>query len=320
MRALTATSYDGPAAMTVTEHDVPRPGSGQVAIDVTHAGLGFVDGMFASGFMRMPLPYVPGLEVVGTVRALGEGVDGPEPGHQVAALLMPGGRGCGDVVVAPADLVVPVPADLDPVTAAATCTNTITALAALERIGSLGGARVLVHAGVGGVGSQFGQVARVLGAEHVGAVVGSPSKAQAATALGYDAVYLREDMAQVPTGAWDLVVDPVGGGATRAGLEQVAAFGTLLRVGNASREEPVQIDSLDLWLRGVAVVGFNLGGWALGYPAQTGSHLRRALELVANETVRVEVTRQVPLAQAGNALQDVLDGRTRGKVVAVLRG
>nr|WP_228069490.1 zinc-binding dehydrogenase [Actinomyces bowdenii] len=316
---MTATNYDGPAAMALTERQTPEPGPGQVTVEVSYAGIGFVDGLFASGFASVPLPFVPGLEVAGRVRAVGEGVIGLSVGEGVAALPIKTSGGYAEVVAVDAGLVAPIPEGLDPATAAATCTNTVTALAALRRLGDITGARVLVHAGVGGVGSQFGQVARVLGADRVGAVVGAKDKARAAADLGYDDAYLRADMTSVPEGAWDLVIDPVGGVATSAGLAQLAAYGTLLRIGNASGAPAVPIDSTDLWLRGVAVAGFNLGAWTALHPQEVGADLRRALDLVAAGRVRVEVTRQVPLERAGHALQEVLDGATRGKVVAAVQ-
>lgn len=304
--------------MTVTEREAPPPGPGQVAIDVTHAGLGFVDALFASGFAQVELPFVPGLEAAGTVCALGEGAGGLSVGQRVAALPISTSGACAEVVTVPAELAVPVPESLDGAVAAAACTNTVTALVALGRLGGIEEASVLVHAGVGGVGSQFGQVARLLGAARVAAVVGSHEKARAAKDLGYDAVYLREDLAAVPAGSWDLVVDPVGGGATGKALEHLAQFGTLLRVGNASGAPAVPLDSMEVWLRGLRVEGFNLGAWTAARPREVGADLRRALELVASGEVRVEVTRQVPLEQAGYALQEVLDGATRGKIVAVV--
>lgn len=330
MHALAIVGYDGPQAMEVIQRPVPLPGPGEVSVEVSHAGVGFIDGLFATGFGGVPLPFVPGLEVAGTIRALGEGVSGFGIGQRVAALTITTSGGYADVVVADARLVAPIPEGLDAATAAATCANTVTAVSALSLLsggatgdagddGVLAERSVLVHAGVGGVGSQFGQVARALGAARTAAVVGSQSKAQVAERLGYDESFLRDRLQTIPDGSWDIVVDPVGGAATTAGQRHLAPFGTLLRVGNASGADPVAIDSMQLWLTGTSVSGFNLGAYTGAHPDRVGADLRRALDLVASGQVTVDVSRHVTRAQAPDALADVLAGATTGKVVITLQ-
>jgi NADPH:quinone reductase len=110
----------GPDRTQVRELDTPRPGPGQVSIDVGYAGINFIDVMarrgdpgYASGW-----PYVPGLEVAGTIRELGAGVAGLPAGQWVAAFTR--GGGLAEVAVADASLVVPVPEGVAlPVAAAA---------------------------------------------------------------------------------------------------------------------------------------------------------------------------------------------------------
>ena len=255
---------------------------------------------------------------VGWLSGSAVSVAGFAVGDRVAALTITTSGGYSDVVTAAAPLVAAIPAGLDPATAAATCTNTVTAVAALQRVSEPTGRSVLVHAGAGGVGYQFAQVARVLGASHVAAVVGSAAKADEATHLGYDAVYLRHHLDEVPTQAWDVIVDPVGGAATQAAADHLAPFGILLRVGNASGAEAVGVDSMRLWLSGTTVAGFNLGAYTAAHPEQVGRHLRHSLTLVADGSVAVPVTRQVSLPEAKHALSDVLAGTTTGKVVIAL--
>ncbi|MDO4686311.1 MAG: zinc-binding dehydrogenase [Corynebacterium sp.] len=107
---------------------------------------------------------------------------------------------------------------------------------------------VLVHAGVGGLGSQFAQVARVLDASAIDVVVGSEEKVQLAQSLGYRNVYLRTELEKVPEGAYDIVVNPVGGEATNQGFCALRGGGRLLRVGNASQSEDVALSSMQHWL------------------------------------------------------------------------
>ena len=169
MKAMQIVSFDGPASgLRYQEAPTPEPGPGQIAVDVGHAGVGYVEALFTEGLVPIDLPWTPGLEVSGRVRALGDGVDGYRVGEAVVALTITGGGGYGQVAVAPAELVVPLPAGLDPVVAAAVPANSTTALVALEEIVHLRrGESVLVHAAAGGLGSQVGQVARLLGAGRV---------------------------------------------------------------------------------------------------------------------------------------------------------
>ena len=113
MKALvmTAPAVDG-STTSVADIDEPKPGPGQVAIDVVYAGVNFIDVMarrgdpgYASGW-----PYVPGLEVAGTIRSVGAGVHDLHPGQRVAAFT-PGG-GMAEVAVAAADVTVEVPPDV----------------------------------------------------------------------------------------------------------------------------------------------------------------------------------------------------------------
>lgn len=171
MKAVQITRYDGPEGLSYDTIVAPEPGTSEIAIDVHYAGANYVEALFADGLVPNPLPWVPGIEVSGSVRALGDGVGGFSVGDAVAALTINNGGGYGQVAVTHADLVTPLPAGMDPALAAAVPSNTTTALLALEKVARLArGEHVLVHAAVGGLGSQFGQVARVLGA---GRVVGS---------------------------------------------------------------------------------------------------------------------------------------------------
>src|SRR3954451_15083946 len=106
MRAL---GFDRPApdasATRVAELPVPEPGPGEVAVDVACAGVNFIDVMARRGDPGYApnWPFVPGLEIAGTVRALGRGVDDPKPGGRVAAFV--GRGGLAEVALAPASLV-----------------------------------------------------------------------------------------------------------------------------------------------------------------------------------------------------------------------
>ena len=130
--------------------------------------------------------------------------------------------------MAPAELVVPLPAGLDPVVAAAAPANSTTALVALEEIAHLRrGESVLVHAAAGGLGSQMGQVARLLGAGRVVGVTRSQAKRQEILDLGYDEAWLTEDLAEADPAQFDVVADPVAGPARLRSLDLLRTGGRL---------------------------------------------------------------------------------------------
>ena len=317
MKAMQIVNFDGPASgLRYQEAPTPEPGPGQIAVDVDHAGVGYVEALFTEGLVAIDLPWTPGLEVSGRVRALGDGVDGYRLGDAVVALTITGGGGYGQVAVAPAELVVPLPAGLDPVLAAAVPANSTTALVALEEIAHLRrGESVLVHAAAGGLGSQMGQVARLLGAGRVVGVTRSEVKRQEILDLGYDEAWLTEDLSEAEPAQFDVVADPVAGPARLRSLDLLRTGGRLLALGDASQEQDQQVSTTSLWLRGIGVIGFNLGAFSRANPGLVGSHLRRAVELVASGELRVHVTDRLPIQEAAQAVSAVRAGTTTGKIV-----
>ena len=241
-----------------------------------------------------------------------------KPGDPVVALTINRGGAYGQVAVTNANLVAPLPPGMDPALAAAVPANTTTALVALERIAHLKpGEHVLVHAAAGGLGSQFGQIARLLGAARTVGVVGSEAKRRAALDLGYDEVWLRSELGDAAGGQFDVVVDPVAGPARQTSLDLLRLGGRLLAVGDAAQAGDPMVSSNSLWLRGVGVLGFNLGAFTAANPRTTGVHLRRALNLAASGEVTVHMAERAPIREAPRVLADMAAGATVGKAVLV---
>lgn len=319
MRAYTVTRHDRFDGIRPTDRSVPHPGPGEVAIDVAVAGLGLIDAFWVTGVMPSEPGFVPGLEVSGTVRELGEGVADPTIGQSVAAILV-GAGGLAEVACAQAALVAPVPAGLSAEVAAVVPIDTVTAHLGLTTVGRFApGESVLVHAGVGGLGSQFAQVARALGAGRVDAVVGTPEKQETARALGYDDAFLRDHLAALPEDTYDVVVDPVGGPATEAGFRALRAGGRLMRVGNASQAPDVPLSSMAHWLENTSTVGFNVGAWLGAHPDQGTASLNWSLAAVARGEVRVDLTRLGGPDELPDLLAALERGDTTGKVAVRLR-
>lgn len=317
MKAVQITSYEGPGTLEYGNAPEPAPAAGQASLDVRFAGANYVEALFSEGLVPdLPVPWVPGIEASGTVRELGEGAEGLTVGQEVAALTINGGGAYGQVAVTNAHLVAPLPEGLDIAAAAAVPSNTTTALIALERVARLAkGESVLVQAAAGGLGSQFGQVAKHLGADRVVGVVGSEEKRQAALDLGYDEVWLRDDLAQQPADQFDVIADPVSGPARATCIALLRLGGRLLAVGDAAQAGDQQISSNALWFGGKGVIGFNLGAYAATKPEVVGDYFRRALDLVARGTLKVHVSDTVPIQSAPAVLTELRNGRTVGKTV-----
>ncbi|MFG1943921.1 zinc-binding alcohol dehydrogenase family protein [Nonomuraea sp. NPDC048826] len=318
MRAITIPEFGTADVLRLDDVEVPEPGPGQVSVDVAYAGANFAEILYRRGVVDVPLPFVPGIEVSGHVRALGPGVEGLRVGQAVAALTIVDSGGYAEVVTTSADLVAPLDGyDLGLDVAAGLPSNSATAFLVLDRVARVEpGEDVLVHAAAGGAGSQLGQAARLLGAGRVVGAVGSPAKIEAARAFGYDEVVLRERVAEA--GRFDVVVDMVGGAARRSSLDLLAPMGRMVVMGNASGAEDVGISADELWFTNKTVSGFNLAAFSAAFPEEAGRALRRAVAAAAGKELRVHVE-SLRLEEAARAHRRIESGSTTGKLVLEVR-
>jgi NADPH2:quinone reductase len=314
MRAVEFREYGGPEVLTLVRAETPEPGPGQVTIDAAYAGVNFADlKARAEGYRVASLPFRPGLEVSGRIRAVGEGVEGLRPGQEVTALVDSGAY--AEVVVAGAATVFPLPAGLDLRTAATLPTVVPTAHALLHEVGRLrAGESVLVHGAAGGIGTVAGQLARAAGAGAVYGVVSTTAKAGHALEHGYDEVFttdtFSDDVRRATGGRGvDLVLDPVGGDTLRRGLDALAVFGRVVSFGNASGAQPWHVGQPELYGRGRAVGGFSILALAQSAPQALRSLAERAFRTVTDGTVTLPVTAEFPLAEAAEAHR-LMGGRT----------
>lgn len=318
MKAVTIPEFGEADVLRVATVPVPEPGPGQVAIDVAYAGANFAEILYRRGVVDVPLPFVPGIEVAGRIRAVGEGVEGLRVGQPVAALTIVDSGGYAEVVLTSASLVAPLDGlgsgpGVGLGVAAALPSNSTAAFLVLDRVARIEpGESVLVHAAAGGVGSQLGQAAHLLGAGRVVGTVGSEAKIDIAKGFGYDEVILREQAAEA--GEFDVVVDMVGGPTRRASLDRLSPMGRLVVMGNASGAEDVGIPANELWFTNKTVSGFNLAAFSAAFPEETGKALRRAVAAAAAGELRVQVE-TLPLDQAVEAHRRIESGTTTGKLV-----
>ena len=299
----------GPAeVMQVATLPEPEPGTGEISIDVAYAGVGFVDTLFRSGAFDLGLPFTPGIEVAGRVRAVGPGVIDLQAGQPVAALLNDFGRGAraggyAEVAVARADLSVVLDEDSDLATAAAVLANGTTAwLALVEMARVQAGDNVLVLGASGGLGGITAGIARSLGVGRVIGVVGSEARRSAAVGAGCTdtllAGELPEAVGELTGGAGvDVAVDTVGGRLRRAAFDQLAELGRLVVVGNVSGED-VPLSGDTLWHGTKAALGLSLGGIAHLMPEQVATAAMSVLEQVRTGATVPSPASILPLDEA----------------------
>ncbi|SEO78115.1 quinone oxidoreductase family protein [Actinacidiphila rubida] len=314
MRAIVIEEFGGPEVLTVVDIPAPEPGPGEVTVDVAFAGLNFADVKARSeGYRVESLPFLPGLEVSGTIRAVGAGVEGFTPGQEVAAFL--NGGGYAEVVAAPAATVFTVPEGLSLRTGATLPSVLPTAYGLLHEVGRLReGDTVLIQGAAGGVGTVAGQLARMGGASAVYGVVSSLDKAEHALKSGYDQVFLADTFDADVRGATggkgvDIALDPVGGETFRRTLSVVGRFGRLVSFGNAGSEEPWSIGPAETYPLAISVAGFSILNMAAADPQRLREIATAAFRTVTDGGVELPVSAEFALEDAAEAHR-LLESRT----------
>jgi NADPH:quinone reductase len=315
MRAILVERYGGPEVMALRELPVPEPGMGEVRIRVGACGQNYADILWRMGiYPGATLPAVPGMEVAGTVDAVGPEVEWPHPGDRVAALLF-GGGGYAEAAVAPAACCVALPDGWDFERGAAFLLQHLTAYHALTTMGRAAAGEVcVVHAAAGGVGGAAVELARHLGLRVV-ATAGSPAKRERALGLGAEAVADYEGFVDEVRrlGGADLVVESVGGHVVKRSLECLKPFGRLVVIGFAGRR-PASVSEADLLIGSRTVAGLHLSAVA-ARAALFRPVAERLMRLVDEGTVSVRVGARFPLAEAAPAHQLMESRASEGKIL-----
>jgi NADPH2:quinone reductase len=319
MKAIQIEENGGPEVMKLVELPIPEPGEGQVRIRQGAIGVNFIDIYHRNGLYPVKLPHVIGEEGAGTVDAVGRGVSGLREGDRVAYSSIPGGY--AEYTLLPAERAVKLPPGLSDRQGAAAMLQGMTAhYLAVDTYPIQRGDTVLVHAGAGGVGQLLVQVAKKRGAR-VLATVSTREKAERARAAGADQVilYTEEDFEEavrrLTAGAGvQAVYDSVGKTTFRKSLACLARRGMLVLFGQSSGPvEPVDPALLvrrgSLYLTRPSLVD---------YVPDRDSLQRRAGEVlgwVADGSLRLEIGRVLPLAQAAEAHRLLAGRRTVGKLL-----
>ncbi len=323
MRAVVISSFGGPDVLTVREMPDPHPGPQQVSIRVAYVGVNYADILARSNrYHAIELPFVPGMEVSGYIQEIGEGIEGLRVGQPVTAFTLRGGY--AELALAQADLTFPLDGahgSLDLATAAAFPAVVPTAYDMLTYSAHLqAGETVLIHSAAGGVGSVAGQLARHMSAGLVLGTVGSEQKITYALSSGYDHVFLRDRFVEavrtVTAGRGvDIVLDPSGEPTRSQSLNLLAPFGRLVVFGYASGNPDVPIEPGMLMAGNKAVVGYSISALNKTHPEHTVATIRRAIGLLVEGHIRIDITDTLPLEQAAIAHRRMESGAITGKLL-----
>ncbi len=326
-----------PAGLQIRQRTLPAPAEGQVLVTVEATGISMAEqAMRRNRYPGQPaFPFVPGYDLVGSIRAVGPGVDPELVGRRVAALTKTGGW-ASHVVLAAAD-VVPVPAGLDPAEAETLVVNGVTAWQLLHRTARVRrGQTILVHGANGGVGTTLVQLARHAGVRVIGTA--SPRHHAALRALGVlpvdrgDPALAARVRDLAPDGV-DAVFDHIGGPSLARSRRLLARRGTLVSYSLLKDTGPMipaflavlaRLAWWDLLPDGRAAGFYSVWSGRLLRPTRFRARLRAdlttVLGLLADGVLTAQVAARLPLSRAREAMELAESHTVLGKVVLVPDG
>jgi len=319
MKAIRVPALGGPENLILEELPDPEVGPGKLLIDVTAAGVNYVDTYHRKGLYDTILPFIPGMEGAGIVSAIGEGVDDFHIGDRVGWADTRGSYAERHVI--PADRAVPIPDDLDLETVAAVLLQGLTAHYLATDTFPLGvGHRCLIHAGAGGVGLLLTQIAKMRGAE-VFTTVGRAEKAYLSREAGSDHVIVYEhadfkEAVEEVAGPrpLDVVYDGVGADTFMNGLDLLRPRGMMVTFGNASGPVP-EIAPLLLSQKGSLFLTRPTMAHYLQTRDELLSRCDDLFSWIQSGELVVRIGHEYPLADAAEAHRALEARQTTGKVL-----
>jgi NADPH2:quinone reductase len=332
MKAMLCTHYGPPEEMELRDVPAPEAGKGQVLIAVKACGVNFPDVlMLADKYQFKPaLPFPPGGEVAGVVKALGEGVTNFKIGDRVAVSI--GNGGFAEEVVAPAARCVAVPDTVSFEVASAFIVTYGTSYHALKDRARLKAGETLVVLGAaGGVGLSAVELGVAMGAK---VVAGASSQEKVDLAIKHGAsagfVYPRlplsrdqqkaisDKIKELTDGKGaDVLYDPIGDQYAEPALRAMNWEGRYLVIGFAAGEIPKIPLNLTL-LKGCDIQGVFWGAFTGRNPKAANDALREILGMIAEGKLNPDVSAKFPLADSGKSIRMLMDRKAMGKVVVTV--
>lgn len=322
MLAIDPDAPGGPEVLVPVARPVPKPAAGEVLVRVAAAGVNRPEVLQRQGKYPPPpgAPSILGMEIAGTVVALGEGVDDALLGKQVCALIA--GGAYAEYAAAPAGQCLAVPEALTLVEAAALPETLFTVWSNLfDRGWAQPGETVLVHGGTSGIGTMAIALAKAFGLKIL-VTAGSDEKCDAARALGADLAinykaqdFVEEVKAFTAGKGVEVVLDMVGGDYVPRNLQCLAEDGRHVSIavqGGANATIPIW----DVMRRRLTLTGSTLRPRSVEFKSLLADELRRHVwPLVAEGKIRPVIDRAFPFTEAAEAHRRMEAGAHVGKIV-----
>jgi NADPH:quinone reductase len=321
MQAIQILTTGSADVLTLRDLPTPTPGPGEALIRIEASGVNFIDTYFREGRYPAKLPLTLGQEAAGTIVAVAPDVTSFKPGDHVAWCGVPGTY--AQLAVAPAARLVSIPDGVTSQQAAASLTQGMTAhylthsTYAIQR-----GDEVLIHAGAGGTGLLFIQMAKALGARVI-TTVSTEEKADLARAAGADEVifYTREDFAarvkELTSGrGLPVVYDSVGKTTFEQSLQCLRPRGLMVLFGGASGPVP-PFDLIRLSTMGSLYVTRPTMKDYVATRTDLEARAKYVLGGVANGTLKLRLEHIYPLTDAAHAHRDLESRKTTGKLLLI---
>jgi len=306
-------------ALDIADVVTPEPKKGQVRIKAEAMGVNYPDGLLVQGLYQMkpPTPFTPGIEVAGTIDAVGDGV-GYKVGDRVAALLPIGGY--SEHVVVHQAMLQPLPDTMPAADATALMCAYGTSHHALKQRANLqAGETVLVLGAGGATGLAAVEIAKAMGANVI-AVASTQSKLNMAKEKGADELLLNDADLEanlktlVKNKGVDVVFDPVGGDAFDICVRRMAWNGRYLVIGFASGRIPELAVNLAL-VKGFSLMGVFWGSFVQKEPQHYLANQKELFGWYLEGKVKPHIDAQYPMTQVKEALTSVMNRQVVGKIV-----
>jgi len=331
MKAMLCKEYGPPETLVLSDVPSPKPGPGQIVVQVKSCGVNFPDVLIIENKYQFKpaLPFAPGAEIAGVVKELGEGVTRVKVGDRVIASV--GNGGMQEQVIADPNRCIPMPDGMAFETASALVLTYGTSHYALKDRAKLKAGEILVVLGAaGGVGLAAVELGKAMGARVV-AGASSQEKVDLAKKHGADDGFVyptgklsrdqqkefSEQIKQATGGKGaDVLYDPVGGDYAEPAVRAMAWEGRYLVIGFTAGIPSVPLN-LTL-LKSCDIQGVFWGAFTARNPERNKEHLAEIMRWTVEGKIKPYISARFPLARAGEAIRMLADRKAQGKVVVTM--
>lgn len=321
MKAIRCKSYGLPSNLVLEEVESPQLRPNEVLVNVKACGLNFPDTLIIQGLYQFKpeLPFTPGSDIAGVVKAVGENVTHVKVGQEVFGFVAYGGL--AEEVLVPANACFPKPPQMDFSTAASFLMAYGTSYHALKDRAQLkSGQTLLVLGASGGVGLAAVELGKLMGANVIAAASNDEKlalckKKGADHTLNYTTEDIKTTLKELTQGRGvDVIYDPVGGAYTEPALRASARNGRLLVVGFAAGDIPKIPLNLPL-LKETAIIGVFWGNFAMKEPKANMANSMQLMQWHAEGKLKPHIHKIYDLADASKALTEMMHRKAMGKLV-----